>query len=800
MEEGNENIWIEIIGKNSILNPNARCLTNIIVGVIYRHPSSSIKNFISNFEPTLQYLQNISSPFYITGDINIDLLSQSNNNVFLYNNLISSYNAYNLVTKATRITSSTATLIDHFYTNYTHSCSNCYIIKSDLTDHFPLTVKIHQKLTKKQNPIKFVRSLKNFDKDKFCDDVEEACIQNINSSQSINEQINILLHVIHTAMNRHIPLRKLSRKQTKLQEKPWLTSGLLKSIKNKNKMFSALCKVKFQNKALQQKYKCYRNLLNRVQYKAKICYYRQLFDSSKNNSAHTWRLINEIINHKNTEPKLPNSVTYHNTSITNLDDICNILNNYFVNIGTTLANSIPDYTNLTSTFLCNRSSNSIFLKDTDPEEILQIISSLNPKKAVGYDGISSKILQTLGYVISPILSNIFNKSMQLGIFPDKLKIAKVIPLHKGGKTDVINNYRPISILSSLSKIYEKIINNRLNNFLNKYNIISDYQFGFREGMSTTLALTDIYDQFQNNLDDGKITCGVFMDLAKAFDTVNHSILLTKLDHYGIRGNALHLIQSYLENRAQFVQINNHVSMNKTIMSGVPQGSVLGPTLFLVYVNDIQNVTNFEVRLFADDTLLYLSDKDSQTLEKNVNAELSKVQQWLDVNKLSLNISKTKYMILSPQFKEKHIYQIKLKENLLSKTENHKYLGVIIDENLSWKPHIMTITSKLSKLSGLLYKLRPFVNKQILMQVYYTLIYPNLLYGITCWGSCSKTASQPIQIIQNRILRCINMIGLRQIYVSELYILTNVLKVHDMYVLELCKLCSGISIIYSQIFS
>ena len=147
-------------------------------------------------------------------------------------------------------------------------------------------------------------------------------------------------------------------------------------------------------------------------------------------------------------------------------------------------------------------------------------------------------------------------------------------------------------------------------------------------MSTTLALTDIYDQFQNNLDDGKITCGVFMDLAKAFDTVNHSILLTKLDRYGIRGNALHLIQSYLENRAQFVQINNHVSMNKTIMSGVPQGSVLGPTLFLLYVNDIQNVTNFEVRLFADDTLLYLSDKDSQTLEKNVNAELVRYSNGL----------------------------------------------------------------------------------------------------------------------------------------------------------------------------
>ena len=185
----------------------------------------------------------------------------------------------------------------------------------------------------------------------------------------------------------------------------------------------------------------------------------------------------------------------------------------------------------------------------------------------------------------------------------------------------------------------------------------------------------VYDQCQNNLDDNKITCGVFINLPKAFDTVNHSILLTKLDHYGIRENALHLIQSYLKNRVQFVQIDNHVSMNKTIMCGVPQGNVLGPILFLLYVNDIQNVTNCEDYLQMIHYYTYLI-KTLRLLKKNVNAELSKVQQWLDVNKLSLNISKTKYIITSPQFTEKHIYQIKFKENLLSKTENYKYLSAI----------------------------------------------------------------------------------------------------------------------------
>ena len=169
--------------------------------------------------------------------------------------------------------------------------------------------------------------------------------------------------------------------------------------------------------------------------------------------------------------------------------------------------------------------------------------------------------------------------MQFDIFPDKLKIAKIIPLHKGEKIDEINNYRPIFISSSLSKIFEKVMNKRFIDFLQKHNFISDYQFGFREGTPTTLALADICDQFQNALDNNEIICGIFIDLAKAFDTVNHSILLKKLKHYGIRGNAFELIKSYLNDRVQYVHINNLISSNKKILCGVPQGNVLGPLLF-----------------------------------------------------------------------------------------------------------------------------------------------------------------------------------------------------------------------------
>ena len=242
-----------------------------------------------------------------------------------------------------------------------------------------------------------------------------------------------------------------------------------------------LCKLNFTNETLLQKYKKYRNLLNRTKDKAKIYHYRNLFESNKCNPTATWRLINKIIHYKNTDSKLPSKIEYNNTATSSVDDISNILNNHFVNIGPTLANSIPDQNNFSSAYASKKIKDSIFLENTDPEEILNIITSLNTKKAVGYDGISSKILQILKHVLSPVLSNIFNKSMQIGVFPEKLKIAKILPLHKGGKTNEVNNYRPISVLSSLSKVYEKIINKRLTNFLNKHNVISDYQFRFRQG-------------------------------------------------------------------------------------------------------------------------------------------------------------------------------------------------------------------------------------------------------------------------------------------------------------------------------
>ena len=219
---------------------------------------------------------------------------------------------------------------------------------------------------------------------------------------------------------------------------------------------------------------------------------------------------------------------------------------------------------------------------------------------------------------------------------------------------------------------------------------------------------------------------------------------------------------------------------------MPQGSVLGPLLFLLYVNDICNASDFNVRLFADDTLLFMSSKEAHTLEYNVNVETGKMQVWLQANKLSINIFKTKYMILPPKFESSCKFKTELLGNLLEQVDSHKYLGVVVDDALSWQPHTATIAVKLSRLCGLLYKLRNYTDTAMLKRVVYALVQPVIHYGMICWGSCSESIKRPIEILLNRILRCINFVKVRQMHVSDLYALSKVLTIKDANKAEACK--------------
>uniref|UniRef100_A0A3B3I2D7 Reverse transcriptase domain-containing protein n=1 Tax=Oryzias latipes TaxID=8090 RepID=A0A3B3I2D7_ORYLA len=374
-----------------------------------------------------------------------------------------------------------------------------------------------------------------------------------------------------------------------------------------------------------------------------------------------------------------------------------------------------------------------------------------------------------------------------------MKIAKVILIYKSGDKHQFTNYRPVSLLPQFSKILEKIFNDKLALFIEKHNIINENQYGFRENRSTSLAIIDAVEEITNALDKKKYAAGIFIDLKKAFDTLNHDILLDKLEVNGIRGLALTWVKSYLTGRKQFVKIDEYTSETKEIRCGVPQGSILGPLLFNIYINDIFNDSKLmKLILFADDTNIFYSTDNHRELIKVVNTELNKIKLWMDYNKLSLNLDKAKVMFFG-NFNPNKELSIEINNVLIESVTEIKFLGVFIDDKLSWKPHIRHIQTKVSKSISIVNKSKHILGYNSRYLLYCSLILPYFAYCIEIWGNKYKSSLHPLFLLQKRAVRIVHKAGYLD-HTNNVFYQSRLLKLYDLvdfYTAQLLYRASGI---------
>ena len=378
------------------------------------------------------------------------------------------------------------------------------------------------------------------------------------------------------------------------------------------------------------------------------------------------------------------------------------------------------------------------------------------------------------------LADIINLSFTTGIYIDKLKISKIIPIFKEkGNKLICENYRPISLLSNINKIFEKIMHKRLYHFLENKGAIYKHQFGFRKHHSTTDALVDLTEDIRQAIDDNQFSCGVFIDLQKAFDTVDHDILLKKLEHYGIRSVANDWFKSYLKNRKQFVSILGFDSDLANVTFGVPQGSVLGPLLFLIYINDLHQAIKYcKTRHFADDTNLLIKNSSLKQMKKHLNLDLKKLCNWLKANKILLNSTKTELILF--RHPNKHInYDLKIKigGKQLLQSKSVKYLGIHLDPHLNWSTHVDNLSAKLSRMAGMLSIIRHYVPNNTLRNIYFAIFSSILTYGSQVWGQTLNKHILRIQKIQNKAIRIISFADFKDSS-TPLYHKLNILKLED----------------------
>lgn len=722
----------------------------LLVTTWYRPPNSKIELF-HYFEKFLESVDDENKELVIAGDLNCNLLQPEGNSYT--SKLLDIMNTFQLqqhIRTPTRTTPLSQTLLDVIFTYISDNKTiEAGVIELGISDHNLVYLCRKIGIPKKAPKIVFTRQFKNYNANQFRHDVSET----LNLNTSSNDP-NILWFEWKTKflgiVNKHAPVKQ---RRVKSEYKPWLTKEIKTLSYHRDYLKRKAIRLGSSN--YNEAYKKCKNKLNKLIKTTKEEYFKTKL-SNANNSKDSWQAINELLNNKVKTTHIK-QLNVGDQIVEGDQKIATSFNKYFSTIGSKLAEEIPS-SDTDPLIFVTPAENSFQFRLITNLDLASALHQMKTKKSPGVDGIAMRLLKDAGYAVIETLVEIFNVSIQTGIFPDDWKFAKVSPIYKEGDKSDCGNYRPISVISAVAKLFEKLMYAQLSSFLIENNIINEQQSGFRPKHSTETALLASTNEWLSCMDKGKINGVLFLDLKKAFDTVNHDILISKLELYGIRGISLEWFRSYLQKRKQICMINNECSDVMEISCGVPQGSNLGPLLFLLYINDLPScLETTKATLFADDTNLSCSGSTVAEVEDKLNKDLENVNKWLMANKLTMNKVKTKFMIIGSNKRLALITespQITIGGYRINRVFSKKILGLVLDENLKWDKHIEEQSKKISQNIALLRRAKSFLPQKDLVTMYNAFVLPYFTYCSTVWSDGCLTQIEKLSKLQRRAARVI----------------------------------------------
>ena len=685
---------IEILTVAFTTNQNVKYY---VVGV-YRPPSGNVIKSIDTLDLVISKLNsNHNLRVHIVGDFNFDLYHPERSYNRSYLDCLFSNGIHPIISRATHFQGINPTCIDHILTNKVDEISLTGIIPYNITHHMLIFSVFDIQDSKSANStyIKPTLCVNIVTVNEFVNDFNRRIIETDligqNSAKDSFHEFLVIFKELYDKWFLHEKIKKCKHVHVKSD---WITSGLAKSSETKNQLYTKWRKEKTARNW--NIYLDYKRKYDLARNKLKFDFYNKKFNDCKSDTKKVWGLINNVLGRKKR-----NSVLTFSSA-----DASHNFNKYFTSVATRLVSE--NYSNTSDsnqsfrTYLNNVNVSTEFIdSEFEVTDLNDLILGLNNNKSTYY---SPKVLKSLVNNISPTLVRLFNKCYAEGYFPDELKTAKVIPLFKNkGDINELGNYRPISMLSVFSKLFEKLVHKNLCKYLDGNNIINENQFGFRASHSTSHALINAAENLYKSLDNDLHTLGIFIDFSKAFDTVNHSILCSKLEHYGIRGNMLKLISNYLSNRDQYVSYGNTPSSKLLLELGVPQGSVLGPLLFIIFINDIVNATKLaKFVLFADDSNLFISHLDRDTAYRLANIALGEIFFYCSANKIIISYDKCCFIEFKMPADASHLKLSFPNYELVKRVEKCKFLGIYINSNLDWSDQI-TYARKLVSCSAVAVK-------------------------------------------------------------------------------------------------